>query len=83
MDAKKIEEIAKQINDSIPAGVKDLAGNMEQRIKQILQQQLAKLDVVTHEELDVQQQLLLRLRQRVESLEQQIQQLQQPANDDK
>jgi BMFP domain-containing protein YqiC len=83
MDAKKIEEIAKQINDSIPAGVKDLAGNMEQRIKQILQQQLAKLDVVTHEELDVQQQLLLRLRQRVEALEQQIQQLQQPANDDK
>lgn len=83
MDAKKIEEIAKQINDSIPAGVKDLAGNMEQRIKQILQQQLAKLDVVTHEELDVQQQLLLRLRQRVEALEQQIQQLQQPVNDDK
>ena len=83
MDAKKIEEIAKQINDSIPTGVKDLAGNMEQRIKQILQQQLAKLDVVTHEELDVQQQLLLRLRQRVEALEQQLQQLQQPANDDK
>ncbi|KFZ27926.1 hypothetical protein IDAT_11675 [Pseudidiomarina atlantica] len=83
MDAKKIEEIAKQINDSIPAGVKDLAGNMEQRIKQILQQQLAKLDVVTHEELDVQQQLLLRLRQRVEALEQQLQQLQQPASDDK
>ena len=83
MDAKKIEEIAKQINDSIPAGVKDLAGNMEQRIRQILQQQLTKLDVVTHEELDVQQQLLLRLRQRVEALEQQLQQLQQPASDDK
>lgn len=72
MDAKKIEDIARQINDSIPSGVKDLAGNMEQRIKQILQQQLAKLDVVTHEELEVQQQLLLRLRQRVEALEQQL-----------
>lgn len=77
MDAKKIEDIAKQINDSIPSGVKDFAGNMEQRIKTILQQQLSKLDVVTHEELDVQQQLLLRLRQRVEQLEQQVQQLQQ------
>jgi BMFP domain-containing protein YqiC len=77
MDAKKIEDIAKQINDSIPSGVKDFAGNMEQRIKTILQQQLGKLDVVTHEELDVQQQLLLRLRQRVEQLEQQVQQLQQ------
>lgn len=81
MDAKKIEEIAKQINDSIPAGVKDFAGGMEQRIKQILQQQLSKLDVVTHEELDVQQQILLRLRQRVEALEQQLEQLQQSKND--
>ncbi|CAB0150695.1 hypothetical protein PSI9734_01138 [Pseudidiomarina piscicola] len=81
MDAKKIEDIAKQINDSIPAGMKDFAGSMEQRIKQILQQQLGKLDVVTHEELDVQQQLLLRLRQRVEALEQQLQALQQDKND--
>lgn len=72
MDAKKIEDIARQINDSIPAGVKDFAGNLEQRIKTILQQQLGKLDVVTREELDVQQQLLLRLRQRVEHLEREL-----------
>ncbi|MGQ4276820.1 accessory factor UbiK family protein [Pseudidiomarina sp. E22-M8] len=77
MDAKKIEDIAKQINDSIPAGMKDFAGSMEQRIKQILQQQLSKLDVVTHEEFDVQQQLLLRLRQRVEELEKQVHIMQQ------
>lgn len=76
MDAKKIEEIARQINESIPAGMKDFAGNMEGRIKQVLQQQLAKLDVVTREELDVQQQLLLRLRQRVDALETQLQQAQ-------
>ncbi|MBR9907514.1 MAG: accessory factor UbiK family protein [Gammaproteobacteria bacterium] len=72
MDAKKIEDIARQINDSIPAGVKDFAGSLEQRIKTILQQQLGKLDVVTREELDVQQQLLLRLRQRVEHLEREL-----------
>lgn len=72
MDAKKIEEIAKQINESIPSGVKDFAGNLEGRIKQVLQQQLSKLDVVTREELDLQQQMLLRLRQRVEALEAQL-----------
>ncbi len=69
MDGKKIEDIARQINDSIPAGVKDLAGNLEQRVKTILQQQLNKLDVVTREEMDVQQQLLLRLRKRIDQLE--------------
>lgn len=57
--------------------MKDFAGSMEQRIKQILQQQLSKLDVVTHEEFDIQQQLLLRLRQRVEELEKQVQAMQQ------
>ena len=82
MDAKKIEDIARQINDSIPAGVKDFAGGLEQRIKQILQQQLTKLDVVTREELDVQQQLLLRLRQRVDQLEQQLASMQPPVPKD-
>lgn len=82
MDAKKIEDIARQINDSIPAGVKDFAGGLEQRIKQILQQQLSKLDVVTREELDVQQQLLLRLRQRIDQLEQQLATMQPPAPKD-
>jgi BMFP domain-containing protein YqiC len=82
MDAKKIEDIARQINDSIPAGVKDFAVGLEQRIKQILQQQLSKLDVVTREELDVQQQLLLRLRQRVDQLEQQLAAMQPPTSKD-
>ncbi|MDV6328229.1 accessory factor UbiK family protein [Idiomarina sp. Sol25] len=72
MDNKTIENIARQINDSMPAGVKELAGNMEQRVKQTLQSQLSKLDLVTREELDVQQQMLLRLRERVELLEKEL-----------
>ena len=72
MDNKTIENIAKQISESMPSGVKELAGNVEQRVKQTLQSQLSKLDLVTREEMDVQQQLLLRLRERVEQLEQQL-----------
>jgi BMFP domain-containing protein YqiC len=56
----------------MPAGVKEMAGNVEQRVKQTLQQQLSKLDLVTREEMDVQQQMLLRLRERVEQLEAQL-----------
>ncbi len=72
MDNKTIENIARQINDSMPAGVKQLAGGVEQRVKQTLQSQLSKLDLVTREELDVQQQMLLRLRERVELLEKEL-----------
>lgn len=69
IDSKKIEQIAKQITDSIPPGVRGMADNVEARVKQTLQQQLSKLDVVSREEFEVQQQMLLRLRQRVEALE--------------
>ena len=37
MDNKTIENIAKQISESMPSGVKELAGNVEQRVKQTLQ----------------------------------------------
>jgi|AZIJ01.1.fsa_nt_gi hypothetical protein len=82
MDPKKIEDIARQINESIPAGVRDLAGNIEQRVKTVLQQQLGKLDVVTREELDVQQQLLLRLRQRVDQLERELEAMKRDLDDE-
>lgn len=71
IDTKKIEQLAKQITESIPPGVRDMADNMEARVKQTLQQQLSKLDVVSREEFEIQQQMLLRLRQRIEVLEQQ------------
>lgn len=69
IDTKKIEQLAKQITDSIPPGVRDMADNIENRVKLTLQQQLSKLDVVTREEFEIQQQMLLRLRQRIEVLE--------------
>lgn len=72
IDTKKIEQIAKQISDSIPPGVRNMADNVEQRVKQTVQQQLSKLDVVSREDFEVQQQMLLRLRQRVEVLEKRL-----------
>lgn len=82
MDNKTIENIAKQISDSMPAGVKEMAGNAEQRVKQTLQQQLSKLDLVTREEMDVQQQMLLRLRERVEQLEAELAERKTPTSEE-
>ncbi|RUO37841.1 hypothetical protein CWE15_11180 [Aliidiomarina taiwanensis] len=72
LDSKKIEQLAKQITDSIPAGVRDAADNIESRVKQTLQQQLGRLDVVTQDELEVQKQMVLHLRQRIDALEQRL-----------
>lgn len=69
LDPKKLEDIAKQISDAVPPGVKSMAEEAETRIKQVLQSQLSKLDLVTREEFDVQTQVLIRTREKLEALE--------------
>lgn len=77
IDGKKLEQLAKQVTDSIPPGVRDAADNLEARVKQTLQQQLGKLDVVTREELEVQQQMVLHMRKRIDALEAKLDELTQ------
>ena len=72
IDPKKIEDIAKQIGNAIPPQVRQFADDVEAKVKQVLQQKLADLDFVSREEVDVQRNVLLRTREKVEKLEQQL-----------
>ncbi len=72
LDPKKLEEIARQIADSVPPGVKNMAEEAERKIKQVLQAQLSKLDLVTREEFDIQTQVLIRTREKLEAMESRI-----------
>jgi len=83
INPKKLEEIAAQLTGSLPPGVKAFADDFETKTKQILQAQLSKLDVVSREEFDVQTQVLLRTREKLVVLEQQVAKLieQQQASD--
>ncbi len=69
LDPKKLEEIARNISNAIPSGVKNMAGEAEEKVKQILQAQLNKLDFVSREEFDIQSQVLIRTREKLEALE--------------
>ncbi|RCU45471.1 MULTISPECIES: ubiquinone biosynthesis accessory factor UbiK [Corallincola] len=75
INPSKLEEIAKQISNALPPGVKNIADEFEAKTKQVLQAQLAKLDLVTREEFDVQTQVLLRTREKLTALEQRLSQL--------
>lgn len=66
---QKLEEIAKQISDAMPAGVKNFGEEAERKIKQVLQAQLGKLDLVSREEFDVQTHVLLRTREKLVEME--------------
>ncbi|EFP95102.1 ubiquinone biosynthesis accessory factor UbiK, partial [Vibrio caribbeanicus] len=71
-DPKKLEQLAKQIHDSMPAPVRELGADVDQKVRQVIQGQLTKLDVVSREEFDVQTQVLLRTRQKLADMEQKL-----------
>jgi len=72
IDPKKIEQIARQVHESMPKGIRDFGEDVEKKIRQTLQSQLARLDLVSREEFDVQTQVLLRTREKLTALEQRI-----------
>jgi BMFP domain-containing protein YqiC len=69
---KKIEQIARQIHESMPKGMRDFGEDVEKKIRQTLQSQLTRLDMVSREEFDVQTQVLLRTREKLAVLEQRL-----------
>lgn len=72
IDSKKIEQLARQIHESMPKGMREFGDDIEKKIRQTIQAQLTRLDVVNREEFDVQTQVLLRTRERLAALEQRL-----------
>jgi len=72
IDPKKIEEMARQIHNALPPGIKSLGEEVDKKVKQVLQSQLNKLNMVSREEFDVQTKVLLRTRQKLTALEEKL-----------
>ncbi len=64
-----LDELAARIGKAIEASP---ARDIEKNVKALLQSGLARLDVVTRQEFDVQQQVLLRTREKIEHLERRL-----------
>ncbi|MBU2968023.1 accessory factor UbiK family protein [Pseudoalteromonas sp. C2R02] len=75
INPKKIEEIAKQITENMPQGVKNIAETVESKTKQVLQSKLSQMDFVSREEFEIQTQVLLRTREKLTTLEEKVSQL--------
>ena len=75
IDPKKIEQIARQVHESMPKGIREFGEDVEKKIRQVLQSQLSRLDLVSREEFDVQTQVLLRTREKLTALEQRLTEL--------
>jgi ubiquinone biosynthesis accessory factor UbiK len=68
LDPKLLDDLAKKLAETVPAGLRDLKAEAERNFRSVLQAGLGKLDLVTREEFDVQQMVLARTRERLEEL---------------
>lgn len=71
-DPKSLEELARKLADAVPPGLAALRNDLEQNFKAVLQSGLAKLDLVTRQEFDIQAAVLRRSRERLEEFEKRI-----------
>ncbi len=69
IDGKKIDEFINNVTSALPSGLLDLKQDVEDNVRSAMTDAFAKLDLVTREEFDVQSQVLLRTREKLEALE--------------
>ncbi len=74
-DPKQFEEIAKKLYTALPNSLQNFENEIQQKFKEILQTAFTRMDLVTREEFDVQVKVLARTREKVDSLQTQVQTL--------
>jgi hypothetical protein len=69
METFRIDEIARRLMDNLPPAFRATQRDLESNFRAVLRASLAKLDLVTRDEFDVQSRVLERTRARLEALE--------------
>ncbi len=77
----KLDELARKLADSVPGNIKSMGEDVERNFKSLLQSALARMDLVTREEFDVQLAVLARTREKLEALEARLAALEENATD--
>jgi ubiquinone biosynthesis accessory factor UbiK len=78
MDLRPLDDLAKKLAASVPESLIHLRADLENNFRSVLQSGLAKLDVVTRQEFDVQAGVLKRTREKLEALEARLAELEAP-----
>ena len=73
MTFESIDQLARRLADSVPKGLRSVKDDLEKNFRSVLQSGLGKLDMVTRDEFEVQEDVLARTRQKLEGLEERLQ----------
>ena len=75
MNHESIENIARKLAEAVPEGLRSVRDDLESNFRSVLRASLAKLDLVTREEFEVQEAVLAKTRQKLEALELKVKEL--------
>jgi BMFP domain-containing protein YqiC len=75
IDLNHLDDLARRLSALVPPGLREGRDELQQNFKAVLQTGLARLDLVTREEFDVQRAVLQRTREKLEALQRTVAEL--------
>ena len=80
LDPKLFDDISRRVASNLPPGLQTLQDDLQRNLRSGMESALGKLNLVTREEFEVQQAVLLRTREKLKALEARVAEL-EAAND--
>lgn len=74
-DQPFIDRLMADISRRLPTDLGGLRSEVERNVRSVLAETVSRMDLITREEFDIQQQVLLRTREKLEALEKQVAEL--------
>ena len=77
LDPRKLDDLARRIQASLPPGLDEVREDVTRNIRAVVAAGIARMDLVEREEFDVQSAVLARTREKLETLERRVRQLEE------
>ena len=74
-DPKIFDDLSRKLVDGLPSGLQALQADVERNIKASLEAALRQMNLVSRDEFEIQQAILIRTREKVEALETRVAEL--------
>jgi BMFP domain-containing protein YqiC len=68
INLKSVDDLARRLHELIPSGVREASGDLQKNFRSTLQVGLGKLDLVTREEFELVESMLLLVEARLDAL---------------
>jgi len=75
IDTRFIDDTVKRISEAMPTGARRIQEDVERNVRAVLGSTLSRLDLVNRDEFEVQKGVLARSREKIETLERRVTEL--------